>query len=212
MIKAIIFDYDGVMVDSFPAVHRVYQIISSRLGKACPHDLASFRKVYGKKSKECMNNLKFTSKEVEKANCMYVEEIQKQVTPFFPGIGEVIRKLCQRYPLFLVSASPSKEVVNKLKKEALDPCFTEIIGGTLGSLEKVPELVKLLKRHHLRGEEVIMIGDRINDYEDAVRAGIKHILLVEYGWGYNKDEIPEHKQKVKVKKPEDLLKAIASIL
>lgn len=212
MIKAIIFDYDGVIVDSFPAVHKTYQAICKKLGKKCPSSLAQFRKTYGKRSKECMHNLGFDTQEVDKANHLYVEEIGKEDTPLFSGILEVIKKLCKEYPLFLISASPRTEIVQKLKNADLNHYFTEIIAGTIGSMEKVPELRKLLKRQGLKPDEALMIGDRINDYEDAINVGIKKIILVEYGWGYDKKAIPEHTQKVKVEKPKDILKAIKSVL
>ena len=39
MIKVIIFDYDGVIVDSLQKVHEVYMTICDKLGKECPRDL-----------------------------------------------------------------------------------------------------------------------------------------------------------------------------
>ena len=43
MIKLIIFDYDGVIVDSFVNVHLVYKIICKKLGKQYPEDFKDFK-------------------------------------------------------------------------------------------------------------------------------------------------------------------------
>ena len=209
MIKAIIFDYDGVIVDSFPTVHKVYQIMCKKIGKSCPATLVGFREQYGRSSREFMRKGNFTSEEIERADQMYLQEILKRDAPFFPGIKRVVEKLAQNYVLFLISASPQEDVELKLKRNKLDNHFMEIIGSRKnGPIKKVPELLSLLIKNNLKPDEVVMIGDRINDYEDARGAKIRNILLVEYGWGYDRNKIPEHRQKINVKSPNDLLKAI----
>ena len=37
---------------------------------------------------------------------------------------------------------------------------------------------------------------------------LTNIILVDYGWSYDLEKIPEYHQKVIIKKPEDILKAI----
>ena len=56
-IKAIIFDYDGVIVDSFPSVFEVYKIIAAECGGHIPKDLEEFRELYGYDYRECLRNL-----------------------------------------------------------------------------------------------------------------------------------------------------------
>jgi len=59
-------------------------------------------------------------------------------------------------------------------------------------------------------DQIISIGDRVNYYIDSKSVGINKIILVEYGWGYNLMEIPEHKQNVIINQPKDLCLAIKS--
>jgi phosphoglycolate phosphatase len=58
----------------------------------------------------------------------------------------------------------------------------------------------------LTSDSVLLIGDRLIDYHEAEEAGIKNIILVEYGWGYDRSKIP--KQEVPVNEPKDLLRAV----
>lgn len=211
MIKVIIFDYDGVIVDSFPAVHAVYQRISKKLGKKCPETLDGFKKIYAAHSTGLMTNLGFTQEEVKKANDMYQVEILKEQPPFFPGIKEIIESLHAKHRLILVSSSPKPEVTAKLKKLGIINCFERIIAGeTPGSMKKIPALKALLSDLNMDLDEIVMIGDRLYDHNDAKAVGIK-LILVEYGWGYDRSKIPDHKQNVVVNKPSDLIKAIAAI-
>ena len=147
MIKAIIFDYDGVMVDSFPTVHKVYQIMCKKIGKSCPATFPRFREQYGRSSREFMRRGNFTSEEIEKADQMNHQEILKQDAPFFPGIKKVVEKLSKDYLLLLISASPQKDVELKLKRKGMRIYFAEIIGSKKkGPIKKVPELKALLRK------------------------------------------------------------------
>lgn len=209
MIKLIIFDYDGVIVDSFQTMHKAYVRICDRLNKKCPSNFEDFRKMFGYNSQEFMKNMKFSQKEIEKANKFYLQEITKENPEFFHEIKKVLFSLSKKYKLVLVSANVKLEVLEKIKKLKATHLFDRIVGSDgNGPLRKVPELKRILKDFKLKPEEVLMIGDRINDYNDSLAAGINNVLLVEYGWGYDAKKIPYHKQDVLIKKPIDLLKAV----
>ena len=93
----IIFDYDGVIVDSFPNVHDTYKIICNKLGKKCPKNIKGFRKVYGHHSSECYDNLGFSEEERIKGNLIFKEEILKKEAKPFKGIIEVLNNQANEY-------------------------------------------------------------------------------------------------------------------
>src|SRR3989344_1670866 len=202
MIKTIIFDYDGVIVDSFPSVHKTYLIICKQLGKKCPTDFEKFKEIYGYGSKELMNNLSIYGEEVDKANYIYRQEIIKTNSPIFEGIKEVIVKLSESYNLVLISSSPREEVMHKLEKYGLSKKFNLIFASDSGgAMRKVEAIQEAIKRLGADPKEVIMIGDRVVDFNEGVEAGLSenNIMIVDYGWGYDKDKVP--KQKTLIKKP-----------
>jgi len=210
MIKLIIFDYDGVIVDSFPNVYNVYQIICQKLGKFCPNNLEDFKKVYGHSSSECYDQLGFTESERIKGNIIYKEEILKKDVKSFEGIIEVIKELNKNYKLIVISSSYKEEVEQKLKQFGLLKLFDFILAkeSHVGRFEKTDAIKKVMDNLAIKSNEVLLIGDRTIDFIEGSKAGLSNILLVDYGWGYDLKEIPEYKQKVLVKKPNDLLEAI----
>lgn len=209
MKNTIIFDYDGVLVDSFPSVHKVYIKICEKLGKSCPTDFGEFEKVYGYSSKDLMRNLKIEGDEIEKANITYKKEIVKIDSPLFKGIKEVIENLSKKYKLILISSSPREEVMQKLEKNGLSDKFNLIFASDKsGAMRKPAAIKKTFEQLAVKPNEVIMIGDRTIDYDEGIKVGIpsKNIILVDYGWGYDKDKVPE--QKYQIKKPTDLIKVL----
>lgn len=214
MIKLIIFDYDGVIVDSFSNVHRVYKIICKKLNKNCPNDFDSFKEVYGEHHLHFYDKLNFTDDEREKADIIFKKEIIKQKTNVFNEIDKLLKDFHKKYKLFILTSNYKEEVINKLTKHNILRYFDKIIGKETYSIkrfEKVEIIKKILKDYDLNQDEVVLIGDRNVDFKEGVDAGLKHILLVDYGWGYDKLKIPEWEQKFVVKKPIDLIKAIDKI-
>jgi len=191
MIKAIIFDYDGVIVDSFGSVFEAYKKICRHFKVPCPKTIEDFRKTYGHNYVECLSNLGIPERDRTEANSIFKKEIIKMDHDIFIGIFEVIRKLRKRYKLFLVSASHSEEVLLKLERFGLIDSFTKIYCGANQSIRKNVMIIDLLKENGYSPDEVISIGDRAIDYEVAKKADISdnNIILVTYGWGLNKNEI-----------------------
>ena len=127
MIKLIIFDYDGVIVDSFANIHDVYKIMCTKLGKSCPEDVKEFRRVYGYNSSECYSNLGFSEEEKVKAEGIFKEEILKKEPKLFEGIIETLRELHKNYKLVVISSSHKEEVDQKLEKFHILEFFDDVI-------------------------------------------------------------------------------------
>ncbi len=129
MLKAIIFDYDGVIVDSFPNVFAVYRKICQKLGIAFPEDIETFRSIYGYSYFECLKNLGISVDDFDVVQSMFKDEIIKTEHKIFKGMPEVIAELVKKYKLLLVSSSHSQEVLPKINKLGLAGSFEKIYCG-----------------------------------------------------------------------------------
>jgi phosphoglycolate phosphatase len=191
MIKAIIFDYDGVIVDSFESLFKAYQKICKFFKVNCPTDMNNFRKIYGYNYIECFNNLGIQEKDFSKANEIYKNEMSVMKHRLFPGIAEVINELSKRYKLYLVSASFSQEILPRLKAHNLSKPFERIYCGADKKVRKSEIINSILDKYNYLPSEVISIGDRAIDYDVAKKVGLKdeNIILVTYGWGLDRSRI-----------------------
>jgi len=212
MIKLIIFDYDGVIVDSFICMYNVYKIICEKLGKEFPDTFEKFKVAYGYSSRELAKNLGFSDEELIESDKIFGEETLKQTPEIFNGITEAIKGLSENYLMVVVSSARALEVNQKLDRFNLRDYFDEVFGSDSGApMKKRPVLKEIFKKYNVEPSEVLMIADRDIDFDAGTDVGFpsENLILVEYGWGYDHEKIP--KMKVIVDKPEDLIKAVDAV-
>jgi phosphoglycolate phosphatase len=213
-IKLIVFDYDGVIVDSFKNVHEAYKVIAEKMGKICPEDLEEFRKFYGYSYIGLRKRMGIREEENKESEIIYREEMEKQSPEIFDGISKVIENLSGKYKLVLVSSSPKSDIVRMLKEFGITNYFELVIASEeLKPFNKTGAFLEVLEKYSLEPEEVIAIGDRNIDYNKGIDAGYKseNIILVEYGWGYDRNKVPDSDSKILVNDSEDILKAVEAI-
>jgi len=210
MIKAVIFDYDGVIVDSLPIRYEVYKAICKKLNKLYPQNLDNFKKLYMGGHINFLKKSGFSNEEIEKSKTIYKKEVLKNEMPIFEGIANVIKRLHEDYKLILISAYYENEIIRKTKEIGVFDCLSLIYGSVRSKL-KSKFFLKALKKLNLKRSEVIIIGDREIDYMQAKKAGLQNIILVEYGWGYDRNKLRGFNQKTIVKEPLDLLDAVKNM-
>lgn len=205
-IQCLIFDYDGVIVDSFHDMHVVYQILCKELGYDCPTDPEEFRGMYGRSYKTLYVALGIPEQLWEKGSAIYYREIIKRNPQPFSLIKGQLEILVEKYTLYVVSATYLEEVQAKLKQHHLSGYFKGVYGrGSVTQRSNKANAIKqILKIEGIHPDQAIHIGDRNVDYEQSVEAGLKHTIILDYGWG----NTITNDQTIKVKRQEDLIGAI----
>jgi len=213
MIKLIIFDYDGVIVNSFKEVHKSYMKMCEKLGKDCPTEFEEFKKIYGNSSTNCYHNLGFSDKEIIDTSEIYKKESFNRTPVMCEGVEEVLKELKKDHILIALSSVYEDELKDKLAKFNLAKYFQEITGREslkIKRFEKTEAIKNILQKHNLDQSEVLSIGDRNVDFAEGSKAGLKNIILVDYGWGYDLKLIPEYKKIFTINNPSELIDAIKS--
>lgn len=210
-IKVIVFDYDGVIVDTFRDVFEVYQIMCRELNaRIIPETVEQFHELYGfGVYRDLYAKLGVRQEDVGRGSDIFKREMSLKDSKLFDGIPEVLQVLSQEYALALVSASPKDLVVATLKKYDIFNYFQVIIGKDENVTHPKKEGLEIVKKMlNVSGNEMMVIGDRNVDHEIAQEAGIRRILLVDYGWGYDKEKYP---QSFSISRPLDILDAIKNM-
>jgi len=178
MLKAIIFDFDGVIAESVNVKTQAFRI----LFKDYPQHLKDiihfhvknggmsrfdkFRHIYKNIIKRPLSEDKF-NKLCQQFSNLVVEKVV--IAPFVEGAQQLLDKCLGRYKLFVISATPEKEIKNIIKRRNLGRYFVDIFGSPA---KKCDLIRNILRNNNYSLEEVVFVGDSVNDFQAAKDAGI----------------------------------------
>lgn len=190
MIKAIIFDFDGVILETVDVKGWAFQELFKDYATYRERILA-FHYENGGLPRE--NKVRHILKEflglssddaIVAAYCDRFSELvfQRVVdSPFVPGALETLQALNGRIPMFIVSGTPHEEINRIIDVKGLRAYFQ----GVYGSPEiKDAWTRKILVDNGLTPEEVVWVGDALSDWRAAVKYDIRFILR---SWSGNSD-------------------------
>lgn len=190
MIKNILFDFDGVIIDSMPVREYGFRKIFQNFDTKLVDKLINYHELNGGLSR--FVKIKYFYNELLNKNIE--EELILQYANEFSHImkDELINKKylihqtvefiinhTQNYNLHIVSGSEQNELRYLCKELELSQYFDSIHGSPT---HKNILVEKLLKKLNYDIEETILIGDSINDYEAAMVNNIDF-------YGYNNTKL-----------------------
>ena len=178
MIKAIIFDFDGIILESagikteafkelfsdFPT--KIKQIIDYHLLNAGISRYIKFKYIY----ENILGRELTKEKEAELAEQFSQITLQKVLNaPFVAGAREFLDKNQKRYQFFIASGTPEHELRNIIKLRQLKDYFKEVYGSPN---EKRDIINEIMKKYHFSRDEVVYVGDSQSDRLAANKARI----------------------------------------
>lgn len=179
-MKAILFDFDGVLVDSATLYLDLYREACRRWNKILPIDsVEEFRDWYNPRWERNYYEMGFSEEEFQEVLRWSVEHLDYGKARLYPGVAETLRSLAAEYPLAVVSTTPSALIRDRLRQEGLDTLMTLIKGGDDGLSEKIEKVRDTLR--HLQVAKGVMVGDTPLDVEAGRENGLGTVAVT-YGW------------------------------
>lgn len=184
-VRHVIWDFDGTLLDSYPAMVRAFVAGAADFGIAVTPErtltlmkncLTHCCEVIGAENGVSARELAAAFRHHEKA------ELEHGLPPM-PGIAQTLSALqnagCRHY------VATHRDLVSRalLDRAGLLPLFTGFVTEEDGLPRKpAPDmLLYLMEKHGLRPEECLMVGDRPLDTESGLAAGMLSILIDEEG-------------------------------
>jgi len=181
MKKLIVFDFDGVLIDSFEIWYKINKLAAGKLGKLL------LRKDYLKGfSGNIHAGLKETLK-LKRADVLKFAQIKRELIKknysssrlkFFSPSIKILKNLYKLTDMCIVTSSPEVAVFSLLKKNKLDKFFTKIYG--LNKNGKRHTFMKLKQRYLVKN--IILVTDTVGDLREAQAVKIKTCAV---GWGFH---------------------------
>ncbi len=180
MIQAVIFDMDGVIVDSIPLHFKAWKQCMKELGVDLTFE--EFNKRNGCPASETFAiwqkqfNLDLNIKEVTERKRELSDEYLDAEIKLFPGVIETLESLKDYYLGLATSAYPSTVdlVFNKFPISYIFNAVTTAADVTHGKPDPEPYL-KTAKKLNIKPENCVVVEDAVNGIKSAKSAGMKVI-------------------------------------
>ncbi len=182
MIKAIIFDFDGTIINTNELIREGLQYFSYRYNKRrlSPKEIND---LFGRPLEEQMAYIDSQNVELLTAQFKIWYQHHHNAKAFaFPGVVQTIKTLSARgIPLAILTNNSTGTVLSGLDHLGIRQYFDHMISrDDVKETKPSPEgMHKLLNKMALQPHEVVFVGDTANDILAGQNAGVKSALV---GW------------------------------
>jgi len=194
LIKNIIFDFDGVILDSVPTKTEGYRILFKEYSVEVVKKMVEYHELNGgvsryEKIKYFFNKLlkqDISKDKVQKYADKYSEITKEELTNSKYIISDTvsfIKKNYRKYSMHIASGADERDLIYICDKLNLTKYFLSIYGSPTTKLNIVGAI---LTKNMYQKEETILIGDSVNDYEVAEYNRIEF-------YGYNNTQLKKYK-------------------
>ena len=193
MLKAVIFDFNGILVDDEPIHLELFRRVLEEEGLSLTDD-AYYAKYLGMDDRGCFRSVfKDNRRELDDAKlaelirrkAAYYRETIAQRTMIFPGVTRLVPELAARFPLAVASGALRGEIELILDGIDLKKYFQVIVSAEdVHDGKPHPEIfIKALRELNegrgemIRASECLVIEDSKEGIMAAHRAGIKCLAV-----------------------------------
>jgi len=184
--KVIVFDFDGVFVDSEPMKESAWWRIFSGYdkkeitplvqkaqrkhgsGKGSRYDILA--DIFSGLGEERDEVDKLVSEYAQRYNSVVQDEIKK--LGLLPGSLDALKALSKKYSLYLNSATPRESLVQTADNLGIRKYFKGIYGMPAG---KAVNLAMIAKKENVSAKEIVFVGDGENDWQAAREFGCRFV-------------------------------------
>ncbi|HRH33322.1 MAG TPA: HAD family hydrolase [bacterium] len=173
----ILFDFDGVIVDSFAPAFSVTKVICPDVTeddyrRRFEGNINSWQESNHGHSNKCQHAIDFFSK--------YLPRMRKEVS-LMKGMAEVIVESSKNFTLVIISSTTSQGIKNFLEDHHLLHYFTEILGNDI-SPSKIEKMKIIFSKYGIAAKDCLFITDTLGDLKEAAEVNIKTVAVT---WGFH---------------------------
>lgn len=181
-ITSIIFDFDGVILDSVGLKSKIFYEVFKAYGEDVAIKSVDYHENNGgisRYEKFKYINKNFINSELNDEDFNLIAKKFKSLiksniykVPFIKGSYEFIKNNYKNYKFYISTSTPHVEILEILKNKNLLDYFVDIYGAPQ---KKVDQINEILRSSSNSKNSFIFIGDSNEDYEASLKNNIKFI-------------------------------------
>ncbi len=181
-LSAVIFDFDGVLVESVDIKTRAFAALYQDYGPEIEQAVVDFHLRNGGMSR--YEKFRYYHRELLGKELSLTEEkkLGKQFSnlvyegvinaPMVTGALEFLEEHQTAYEMHVASGTPHDEIQLIVKARNLSDFFLSVHGSPRSKTEIITDI---LSKHGYLPENVLMVGDALSDYQGAIESGVHFI-------------------------------------
>jgi HAD superfamily hydrolase (TIGR01549 family) len=182
MVRAVVLDFDGVVLDSVGIKTKAFARLFEDKGPAVVRQVVNYHLANGgisrfRKFAHIYTNILGEPLSEEESNrlgdrfsALAFDEIVKAA--WIPGAPEFLRNYYQRYLLFVASGTPHEELQQILRQRGIEQYFIGAFGSPMTKAEIVSNIIA---ENRLEKAETLFVGDAMTDFQAAMESGVGFI-------------------------------------
>ena len=177
-IRAVIFDWDGTIVDSAEPTYRCYARLFAELGVA--FDRQTYARTYSPNWYETFRALGVPQERWPHADARWLAHFAEETVELIDGVHDTLRELLSRgIDAAIVTSGSRERIAREIEGHGLSDVIRECVcGSDVAQKKPHPAALHLcLARLDVAPDDAVYIGDRPEDVQMARAAGVYAVAV-----------------------------------
>lgn len=201
-MKLLLFDFDGVLVDSLDVYEKTVTDCLNAIGQPLTRGREEFLELFEGNFYESLVEKGVDLEKFMTASVDILSKVNYADMKPFDAIRPVLRKLKENHPLVVISSNDTPTINEALRLYDFERIFDDVLGSDF-MLSKKEKILYVIKKYSVTLSDIYYIGDTTGDIKEGKQAGVKTVGIT-WGW-HGKVLMASSKPDYLLDNPDDLL-------
>ena len=202
-MKLLLFDFDGVLVDSIDVYEKTVTDCLNAIGQPLTRGREEFLELFEGNFYQSLEEKGVDMKKFSDASVDILAKVRYTDMKPFDAIRPVLQVLKKNHPLIIISSNDAPTIKEALRLYDFNGIFDDILGCDF-MLSKKDKILHIIQKYNVTLQDIYYIGDTTGDMKEGRQAGVKTVAVT-WGW-HSREKLAATGPDYLLDRPEELLK------